>query len=171
MLYFWFICLILLNSLWLALTFLALPGNWLIVISTCLFAWWRADDGIFSIYTLLAITILAVGGELVEFLAGPGGAKKAGAGWLGAIAAIFGAAGGAVIGTLLLPVPLLGTLIGACIGAGLAVWAVELTRSGPKVSPVRTGFGAGLGVLVGMTGKLFVGALIWLIVALAAFWP
>ena len=32
-----------------------LPGNWLIVIGTCLFAWWRWEDKVFSIYTLIAI--------------------------------------------------------------------------------------------------------------------
>jgi len=80
MLYLWLTALILLNAVWLVLVAFALPGNWLIVITTALFAWWRADDDIFSIYTLLAIAALAVAGELVEFLGAMGGAKKAGVG-------------------------------------------------------------------------------------------
>ena len=80
MLYLWSILLILLNALWLVLVVFGLPGNWLIVISACLFAWWRAEDNIFSIYTLIAVVALAVLGELIEFFAGAGGAKRAGAG-------------------------------------------------------------------------------------------
>jgi hypothetical protein len=41
MIYFLSLLLVLLNAVWLVLVFFALPGNWLIVISTCVFAWWR----------------------------------------------------------------------------------------------------------------------------------
>ena len=68
MLYLLLILLILLNIIWLALVLFGLPGNWLIVTSTCLFAWWRWDDGVFSIYTLIVIAVLAGLGELFEFL-------------------------------------------------------------------------------------------------------
>ncbi|MHC4418513.1 MAG: DUF456 family protein, partial [Planctomycetota bacterium] len=117
---------ILLNGVWLVLVFFALPGNWLIVISTCLFAWWRWEEGVFSIYSLMAITGLAVVGELVEFFGGAGGAKKAGAGWRGSIGAIIGALAGAVIGTAVVPIPVFGTVVGACVGAGLGALGLEL---------------------------------------------
>jgi len=171
MLYLWSIILILLNSFWLLLVFFGLPGNWLIVISTCLFAWWRAEDNVFSIYTLLAITALAISGELVEFLAGAGGAKRAGAGWRGSIGALAGAVTGAVIGTILIPIPLLGTLIGACAGAGLGAWGLELAGGRKMQDSVRYGVGAGVGEFLGITSKFILGGLIWLIVAVAAFWP
>ena len=61
------ILLILLNAVWLVLVIFGLPGNWLIVISTALFAWWRWDDGVFSIYTLIILVVLAVLGEVLEF--------------------------------------------------------------------------------------------------------
>lgn len=48
MVYVWSILLILLNAVWLALVVFGLPGNWLIVISTYLFAWWRRGDGVCS---------------------------------------------------------------------------------------------------------------------------
>lgn len=101
MLYFWSILLILLNAIWLVLTFFALPGNWLIVISTCLFAWWRAEDNIFSIYTLLGIAVLAIAGELVEFFGGIGGAKRKGASRRGSMGAIVGIAGKFIIGVII----------------------------------------------------------------------
>ncbi len=171
MFYLWSIALILLNAVWLVLVFFGLPGNWLIIISTCLFAWWRWADGVFSIYTLLAITILAVLGELVEFFASAGGAKRAGAGWRGSIGAIAGAVTGAIVGTFTLPIPVLGTLLGACIGAGLGAWGLELAGGRRLQDSFRYGIGAGVGEFLGITSKFILGVLIWLIVAVAAFWP
>ena len=171
MLYFWAILLILLNAVWLALVPFALPGNWLIVITTSLFAWWRWEDEIFSLYTLLAITILALLGELIEFFGGMGGAKKAGAGFRGSLGALIGAITGAVLGTLLIPIPFLGTLLGSCTGAGLGAWVLELSSGRPIQNTFRLGLGAGLGQFLGTTSKTMIGGLIWLIVTLAAFWP
>jgi len=171
MLYFWLIVLILLNAVWLATVPFALPGNWLIVITTSLFAWWRWDDGVFSIYTLLVITILALVGELFEFFGGIGGAKRAGAGWRGSLGAIIGAITGAVLGTFFLPVPFLGTLLGACIGAGLGTLAFESFAGRLMRDSLTFSFGAGLGQFLGSTTKIVIGLLVWLIVAIAAFWP
>jgi uncharacterized protein YqgC (DUF456 family) len=171
MLYLLLILLILLNAVWLVLVIFGLPGNWLIVISTCLFAWWQWEDGVFSIYTLITIVALAILGELFEFLGGMHGAKRAGASWRGSIAAIAGAVAGAIIGTFLIPVLFLGTVLGACIGAGLATWSLELSRGRKMDESVRCAVGAGLGELFGITAKVTVGIIICLIVAIAAFWP
>jgi hypothetical protein len=151
------------------LTFFALPGNWLIVISTFAFEWWQ--EGTFSIPVLAVITLLAVAGEIIEFFAGMGGAKKAGAGKRGALGALMGAIVGAIFGTFLLPIPFVGTLTGACVGAGLGAWLLELTRDKGMNHAVRSGVGAGLGVLVGTGSKITLGALICIIVAVAGFWP
>ena len=171
MLYLLLITLILLNVAWLMLVVFGLPGNWLIVISTCLFAWWRWEDNVFSIYTLITIVVLAFLGELFEFLGGMHGAKRAGASWQGSIAAIAGAVAGAVIGTFLIPVLLLGTVLGACIGAGLAVWLLEFSRGRKIDESVRCAISAGLGELFGITAKVTIGIIIWLMIAVAAFWP
>ncbi len=171
MLYLWLILLILINSIWLMLVLFALPGNWLIVISTCLFAWWRWEDGVFSIYTLIAIVVLAVLGELFEFFGGMHGAKRSGASRRGSIAALAGAITGAILGTFMIPVLFLGTVLGACIGAGLGAWAMEISRGRKMEESVRCAVGAGLGELLGITGKVTVGIIIWLTVAVAAFCP
>jgi len=170
MLYLWSTILILLNAVWLVLVVFGLPGNWLIVISTCLFAWWRWDDDVFSIYTLIAIAALAVLGELVEFFAGMVGAKRAGASWRGSLAALAGAIAGAIFGTFLISIPFLGTLLGACIGAGLGAWALEFSRGKKLEESARYGVGAGLGEFLGITSKFALGIVIWLVVAVAAFW-
>ncbi len=171
MFYLWLILLILLNAVWLMLVLFGLPGNWLIVTSTCLFAWWRWEDGVFSIYTLIAIVVLAVLGELFEFFGGMHGAKRAGASRRGSIAALAGAIAGAILGTFMIPVLFLGTVLGACIGAGLGAWALEISRGRRMEESVRCAVGAGLGELLGITAKVTAGIIIWLTVAIAAFWP
>ena len=171
MLYIWLIMLILLNSCLLMLNFFALPGNWLIITATGLFAWWRAEDGVFSIYILVTAIILATFGEVVEFLGGMGGAKRAGAGWTGAFGALGGAVTGAILGTVLIPVPFLGTMIGACTGAGIGAWFIEHVKGKKLDQSIRSGLGAGVGMFVGTTVKFILGILIWLIIAIAAFWP
>jgi uncharacterized protein YqgC (DUF456 family) len=169
MVYLWSILLIVLNTVWLSLNAFGLPGNWLILMSTCAFAWWRWDDGVFSIYTLIVIALLAIAGELVEFFAGMTGARRAGASWRGSVGALIGAVVGAMIGTLVTPV--VGTVFGACVGAGVGAWGLELTTGKHMKESFRHGLGAGVGEFIGITSKLILGVLIWLIVAVAAFWP
>lgn len=171
MLYFWLILLIVINTIWLVMVPFALPGNWLIVITTALFAWWRAADNVFSIYTIGAITALAFVGEIIEFFGGMGGARKAGARFLGSLGAILGALTGALLGTFLIPIPFLGTLLGSCIGAGAGAAALELFGGRRIPDSVQLGLGAGIGQLIGTTAKITVGILIWLTVTIAAFWP
>jgi uncharacterized protein len=171
MLYLWLSILVLLNAMWLVLVAFGLPGNWLIVGGTGLFAWWQWDAGVFSIGTLVTVAVLALLAEMVEFFAGLVGARRSGASWRGSLAAAVGAVLGAMAGTFMISIPLLGTVVGACLGAGLAVWMVEMSQ-GQRADPsLRRGVSAGLGALVGILGKLAAGVAIWLIVAVAAFWP
>jgi len=171
MLYVGLSILVLLNLLWLTLVLFGLPGNWLMVLSTALFAWWTWDRQVFSGGTLIAIVVLAGIGELLEFLGGMAGARRAGASWRASLAGILGALLGALVGTVMLPVPLVGTLVGASVGAGLAVWFVETSRGAhPELSWHRA-VGAGVGELIGILSKFVIGIAIWLTIAVAAFWP
>ena len=171
MIYLWATGLAVANLLWLALNLLTLPGNWLIVASTVLVAWANRQAGMFSIWTLLAVFALAVAGEAVELLAAVVGGKRAGAGARGMWGALLGGFVGAVAGTFLIPIPALGALIGACLGACLGAWALELTGGRNMKASLRAGLGSGAGRLLGTAGKLTIGAVMWFIVAIAAFWP
>ena len=171
MIYIWSTLLVMLNTVWLFLVLFGLPGNWLIIISTMLFAWRYAEAGVFSGWTLVVITVLASLGEVVEFLAAATGAKSSGASLLGSAAAIAGAVIGAAVGTFSIPIPLIGTLIGACCGAAIAASAVGLIKGDKADEFLRHGIGAGTGEFLGITSKLALGVLIWLIVAVAVFWP
>lgn len=169
MLYVYAILMCLVNAVWLATVFFYLPGNWLIVLTTGALAWWQRDAQMISFWTVASMALLALVGEVIEFLAGLGGAKKAGAGWLASAAAILGALVGAVVGTFLIPVPFVGTLLGACIGAGLVTWGLERAAGKQQNDSMRSGLGAGVGVFFGTAAKIAIGAIIWLIAALAAF--
>jgi hypothetical protein len=169
MTYFWALVLILINLICLSLVVFMVPGNWLMVIATGLFAWWRWEDGFISIYTLAVITALAILGELFELLGGAGAAKSAGASFWGSVAAICGAIGGAVLGTFLIPIPVLGTLLGSSIAA--AAMAAIVSGSAGHKRPMRLAVTTGLGQFFGASVKLVLGVLIWVVVAIAAFWP
>jgi uncharacterized protein YqgC (DUF456 family) len=169
--YVWIGLLLLLNAFWLVSVLFTLPGNWLMVITTALFAWWKWDDGIFGKTVLVVVAVLALIGEIIDIFAGAGSAKKAGASWYGALGAIGGTIAGALFGTFLIPIPILGTLMGACIGAGLGTWSVERLIGKSHDKSVKSGIGAGVGVFIGTTTKFLIGCLIWLIIAVAAFWP
>jgi len=171
MLYLWVIILIVLNTVFLAMVPFVLPGNWLMVITASLFAWLFRDQQVFSVYTIIAIALLALAGELIEFLAGVGGARKSGASRRGSICAITGAIAGAILGTFLLPVPLLGTLLGSCIGAGLSVYSFELFAGRKSRQSFHAGAGASLGQFLGSASKSLIGIIIWFTIAIAAFWP
>ncbi|HOT72085.1 MAG TPA: DUF456 family protein [Anaerohalosphaeraceae bacterium] len=169
--YVYLITLLLVNSFWLVLVFFYLPGNWLMVLTTALFDWWQREKALFSPWTLAAAAVLALVGEIAEFLAGFAGARKAGAGWKASLAALLGAMGGALAGTLLIPVPFAGTLLGGCIGAALAAGAVEHFSGREPKQSLQSGIGAGLGTAAGTLWKLIMGLVIWFVIAAAAFWP
>lgn len=169
LLYVYAIMMCLMNAVWLGLVFFYLPGNWLIVITTGALAWWQRDAQPISFWTVGVMAFLALIGEVIEFMAGMGGAKKAGAGWLASIAAIAGALLGAIAGTFMIPIPFAGTLLGACLGAGLVTWSFERAGGKHRDDSMRSGVGAGVGVFIGTASKIAIGAVIWLIAAIAAF--
>jgi uncharacterized protein YqgC (DUF456 family) len=177
MIYVWAAVLTLVNLVWLVTVVLGLPGTWLMVASTALVAWWQWGDpetgqaGMFSLATLIAIVALAAVAEIAEFLTGVVGSKQAGGTRWGSVGAIGGGILGAIVATPLIPVPILGSLIGACGGAAVGAGALELISGRKMAESARSGVGAGMGTLVGRMVKLVAGIAIWLIVTVAAFWP
>jgi uncharacterized protein YqgC (DUF456 family) len=167
MIYLWLILLIILNTFWLGLVFFSLPGNWLMIITTILFALWQKN--MFSVYTILAAIVLALAGEIFEFAAGAAGAKAAGGSKKTMAAAIIGAIIGAIVGTIIILIPIIGTLLGSAIGAAVAVLIVERTGGKEFKKSLKTAAGAGVGRIVGISAKFIAGIVIWLIFTIAAF--
>ncbi len=170
--YLWATLLVLLNAVWLATVVAGLPGLWLMVAGAIALEWWRGDQqDIFSAGVLIAIVVLAAAAEIAEFVTGMVGSQKAGGTRWGSVGALVGGLVGAVVGSFVIPIPLVGTLIGACGGAAIGAAALELATGRKFGESAKSGVGAGVGTLAGRVIKLAVGALIWIIIAVAAYWP
>src|SRR5215203_3550235 len=107
------------------LNIIGLPGIWLMIGVVGIYAWLtRADNyvGTISLIVLVALGILA---EVVEFIAGSAGAKKAGGSKRAAMGAIIGALVGGIFLSFI-PIPIVSTIVGACLGAFIGAAIVEL---------------------------------------------
>jgi len=164
-----------LNAVWLLLVIVGLPGTWLMVAGTLLVAWWRWDaiggQPMFTVPVLVTIVVLALAGEALELLTGMVGSKAAGGSKRGAIGALIGALVGAIVGTVFIPLPVVGSLLGTCGGAAIGAWAMELSGGRAMHASVKSGMGAGVGRLAGTVAKLVIGLMIWIVVAVASYWP
>jgi hypothetical protein len=69
-----------------------------------------------------------------------------------------------------IPVPLVGTIFGACLGAFLGAYLAEFTVRGETAHLMRVSWGAAKGKFWGILSKLAFGGVI-LIVALFVGWP
>ncbi|MGE3181975.1 MAG: DUF456 family protein [Phycisphaerae bacterium] len=168
----WAILLLVVNLFWVGLLVLGLPGTWLILLTCAVAEWFVTGEGaLFTKQTLLLLAALAVIGELIEFGAGVVGAKKFGGSRKGAIGALVGSIVGGLAFTFFIPIPIIGTLIGACLGAAAGSIFMELRGGRTMDEAMRSGVGAGIGRFSGTVAKIAVGAVMWLIAAVAAFIP
>ncbi len=171
MLYLGLTLFVLLNAAALAIVLVGLPGNWLMVAFTWLLAWWQWDRHLFGLPVLIAIIALAAFGELMEFLSGAMAVRKSGGTKRGTVGAILGAIVFGIIGTAMVPIPGIGSILGACVGAFLGAMGMELSSGRTTQESVRSGVGAGIGQFLGTSAKFIVGVIIWIMVTIAVFWP
>ena len=109
--------LIVLAACW-VLTLLGMPGNWLMIAAAVGYVLLVPGDSPAAIgwATVVVLSVLALLGELLEFLAGALGAAKAGGSRRSAVLALAGSLAGAVVGLFVgLPIPLVGPLLGALL--------------------------------------------------------
>lgn len=166
------LAMILANTIVLVATILSgfqLPGNWVLVLLACGLSRWGPEPAMFSFWLLAGIAIIALGAELIELAAGSAGARRAGSSRKGAFLALLGSFAGGILGTFIIPV--IGSIIGACAGAFLGALVGARLGGRPLKESLHSGKGAAWGRLAGMGIKFVAGALIWLITAIAAFWP
>lgn len=156
-----------------------LPGNWLIVGLAALFAWLLppAEYGRgFSWITVAVLALIAVMGELIEFVAGAAGAAKQGASRRAILFSMMGAMIGSVAGAAIgLPVPIIGPLIAAVGGSAAGAFGgayLGETWKG-KQHPERSAVGTGalMGRLFGTVGKLAAGAVMVAVLTVMTFMP
>jgi uncharacterized protein len=145
-----------------------LPGTWLMILFPVLLEWWKPGQFMFSWTVLFVAVGFAVLGEVLEFVLGAAGARHAGGSKRAAALAIVGSFVGGVVGTAL-PIPIVGTLVGACLGAFVGSLLGDLWAGHPLFQSVEAGRGAAVGRFWGSVAKLGVGAVIVVILAIAAF--
>lgn len=157
------------NLLCVALTLLQLPGLWLMLLCALLvkllypvemFGW--TTLGIAAGVCLLA--------EVSEFAAGAVGAQRAGATKRGMWGAVIGGVLGALVGTVMIPIPIIGTLIGAALGSGLVAAGFELTRKDAKMDhAAKVAGGAAIGRFTAALLKLGFAAVLAVVLSWAAW--
>ena len=151
-------------AIW-SLNLFGLPGNWMIVAATVVYAWLTSAPGNGSTrWTAVAvITVLAVLGEVLEFGASAAGVKRVGGSRRGAVLALAGSVAGAMTGLFVgIPIPLIGSVVAAFVFAGfgalLGAMLGELTAGRSLADSWRVGRAAFWGRLFGTLAKTLVGA-------------
>ncbi|PCJ55548.1 MAG: hypothetical protein COA70_00190 [Planctomycetota bacterium] len=147
----------------------SLPGNWIIAAAGLLGP--TLGLGWTPLLVLLAAAAVA---EILELLLATKTAKRAGAGKSGQWGAFFGGIVGAIFATPFIPIPILGTLIGAAAGAfGGAVLFEIVFANRESRHLMGIGFGAFFGILLGKGAKMVLGAFqigYWGYVVFAEIW-
>ncbi len=148
----------------LLLDVVGLFGNW-VILGAAGMAWAVTHFHHFSGWGLTFMTLVAVLGEILEFLVAGVGARKFGGSKGAMVAALAGCFAGAIAGTPWFPI--LGTLLGACAGAFLAAAFYEYVKHEKAAGEALwTGLGAALGKVGGLLAKLVCGLVM---LAIAAF--
>ncbi|MFO0012761.1 MAG: DUF456 family protein [Planctomycetota bacterium] len=177
MIYVWIVLLTLVNILaWLS-NLVSLPGNWLILIVSGVYAWFfpeQAGSGMGWI-GLSILAGCAVLGEVIEFAAGAALAGKRGGSRRGMALAVVGTAVGSLAGAMVsLPIPILGPIVGALAGgaggAFAGAWVGEVWKGKSVAEGAHIGTAAMIGRLLGTSGKLVVGAIMVVIATVDAIW-
>jgi len=147
----------------LILIVLGLPGLWIMVATAVVYNMIVPGDPIGWV-SLIAVAVLALIAELLEFTMTGRYARKYGgsrrAGW----GAIIGGMIGAVVG---FPVPIIGPVIGAFVGSFVGALVAELTGGSSAGDATRVAKGALIGRVVSTMLKIGIGFTIgiWIFIA------
>ena len=147
----------------LILIVLGLPGLWIMVATAVVYNMIVPGDPIGWV-SLIAVAVLALIAELLEFTMTGRYARKYGgsrrAGW----GAIIGGMIGAVVG---FPVPIVGPVIGAFVGSFVGALVAELTGGATATDATRVAKGALIGRVVSTMLKIGIGFTIgiWIFIA------
>ncbi len=159
---------IILLSAWLGvvLTLITLPGTWLALLGGIAVCWWKPE--LLSPWTVVAVGVLAIIAEVLEFLASALGATRGGSTRKGAMGALVGSIIGAIAGApFLLP---LGSILGGVVGAGVGALIVERGVAGRTWrQSAAAGHGAATGRLVATIAKGAIALVMAIILTLAVF--
>ena len=138
------------------------------VLFPVLLKWWQPDQFMVS-WTVLGVAVgLAMLGEALEFVLGVAGSRRTGGSTRGAVLALVGSIVGGIMG-IALPVPLVGPLLGACFGAFGGALLGNLWAGRTLFQSLAAGRGAATGQFWGTVLKLAIGAIMAVMLTIAAF--
>ncbi len=171
------VCFSLTACLFILASLLGIPGGWIlialaVIVDLAQGLWLPSGSPfVFHPITIIACAFVGVAGEFVESALGGLGAKRFGASKYGIVGAIAGSPFGALAGTIFLPVPPLGTLLGAGVGAALGALVGELLARKRAHESLKPALGAAVGRVLGSLAKLPFIVTIGVILAVAVFVP
>jgi uncharacterized protein len=172
--YFWAVMLVVASVLCWAANVFGLPGNWLILFFAAIYAHFGPDQGRMDIDwgSIAGLGALAVMGEVIEFLAGAVGAKRAGGSKRGALLALLGSMLGGIVGIFVgIPIPIVGQVVAAVLFAGLGALGGailgERWKGRDMQESLRVGQAAFWSRLLGTLGKTLVGAVMLAVLVVA----
>lgn len=131
-----------------------LPGNFIILGASILYGWYGGFDEI-TVKTIIILIVLAVAGELIEFLLGILGSKKYESSNRAIVGSIIFGIIGAIMGA-----PFffgIGAVVGAFAGAFAGAIIVELSQGKKMDEALKSGWGAFIGRVAGTISKGAVG--------------
>ena len=129
-----------------------LPGTWIIAAAALGYQLLVPDS--ISIFTIIAVVVLALIGELLEFSLSAKYTKKYGGSRRASWGAIIGGMVGAFMGV---PVPIVGSVIGAFVGAFVGAFIGEFSRAGEGGTATRVATGALIGRAIAAAMKIGIG--------------
>lgn len=135
------------------LTALRLPGTWLLLTTAVVYGWWTGWERI-GIATVLILAGVAIVGEVVEILASVVTARRAGATKQAAWGALIGGFVGMLFLSFLVPIPLIGSMVGAVVGCFGGALLTELVIARNLAHGAKVGVFAALGFAIGTATKV-----------------
>jgi uncharacterized protein YqgC (DUF456 family) len=142
-----------------ALVAVTLPGIWFAVLVAAAVDLLVAD--VLTTWVLLTAVGLALLAEIIEFASSAAGARRAGGSRKGGWGALAGTVIGLFVGQALIPIPIVGAIIGGIAGAGVgAVVAERGLAERTWRDSLRSGRGAATGRAVSMVLKTAMGVVV-----------
>jgi uncharacterized protein YqgC (DUF456 family) len=135
---------------------LGLPGLWVMIASAVMYNILVGSSPI-GWFTLIAVGVLAVVAEIIEWTLSGKFARKYGGSRRAAWGAVIGGTVGAILG---FPLPIVGPLIGAFAGSFIGALVGELSSGGTHKEATRVAWGALVGRVAATAMKMAIGAAI-----------
>jgi uncharacterized protein len=163
----YFVLLIIFLGAGMVLAVFTLPGLWLMTAAAAGYAL-ITHEKYLGWHTLVVLLVLALLAEILEFALTGAAAKKAGGGFRAAAGGIIGAIIGGIFLSFI-PIPIVGTVLGICLGSFLGAAGVELLAGRETAGSLKIGWGAAKGRFMGIVTKVTIGVVMGVIILWRAF--